>query len=90
MTPENQTNQIAIITFPENKHLRLLLTFRGSRQEVFCKKDVLKIFPKYTGKQLCQSLFFKNDTCLRSATLLKRDFGTDVFRWILRISRTPL
>ena len=25
--------------------------------EVFCKKDVLRNFAKFTGKQLCQSLF---------------------------------
>ena len=57
MTPEKQTNQIAIITFPENKHLRLLLTFRGSRQEVFCKKDVLKIFPKDRKTTVPEPLF---------------------------------
>ena len=32
--------------------------FRGSRSEVFCKKGVLKNFPKFTGKHLFQSLFF--------------------------------
>ena len=26
--------------------------------EVFCKKGVLKIFAKFTGKHLCKSLFF--------------------------------
>ena len=26
--------------------------------KVFCKKDVLKNFAKFTGKHLCQSLFF--------------------------------
>ena len=31
---------------------------RSSRPEVFCKKCVLKIFTKFTGKHLCQSLFF--------------------------------
>ena len=28
--------------------------FRSSRPEVFCKKDVLRNFPKLTGKLLCQ------------------------------------
>ena len=32
--------------------------FRSSRPEVFCKKGVLKNFAKFTGKHLCQSLFF--------------------------------
>ena len=31
---------------------------RSSRLEVFCKKGVLNNFAKYTGKHLCQSLFF--------------------------------
>ena len=31
---------------------------RRSRQEVICKKGVLKNFAKFTGKDLCLSLFF--------------------------------
>ena len=31
---------------------------RSSRPEVFCKKDVLRNFAKFTGKYLRQSLFF--------------------------------
>ena len=31
---------------------------RSNRPEVFCKKDVLKNLSKFTGKYLCQSLFF--------------------------------
>ena len=34
------------------------IIFRGSRPEVFCKKDILKNFAKFTGKHLCKSLFF--------------------------------
>ena len=39
---------------------------RSSRLEVFCTKDVLKNFAKFTGKHLCQSLFFSKvaDRCL--------------------------
>ena len=29
----------------------------GTDKEVFSKKDVLKYFAKFTGKQLCRSLF---------------------------------
>ena len=41
----------------------LLLIFgssmtRSSRPEVFCEKGVLRNFSKFTGKHLCQSLFF--------------------------------
>ena len=35
---------------------------RSSRQEVFCKKGVLKNFVKLTGKHLCQGLFFNKET----------------------------
>ena len=31
----------------------------SSRPEVFCKKGVLRNFAKFTGKHLCQSLFFQ-------------------------------
>ena len=32
--------------------------YRSSHQEVFCEKGVLRNFAKFTGKHLCQSLFF--------------------------------
>ena len=31
---------------------------RSTRPKVFCKKGVLKNFAKFTGKHMCQSLFF--------------------------------
>ena len=40
--------------------------------EVFCKKVVLRNFEKFTGKHLCQSLFFSKVAGLRAATLLKK------------------
>ena len=39
---------------------------------MFCKKGVLRNFAKFTGKHLCQSLFFNNVEALRPATLLKK------------------
>ena len=39
---------------------------------MFCKKDVLGNFTKFTGKHLCQSLFFNKVAGLRSETLLKK------------------
>ena len=47
------------------------LKTRNSRQEVFCKRGVLRIFAKLTGKHLCRSLFFNKVAGLRSATSLK-------------------
>ena len=43
---------------------------RSSLQEVLCKKGVLRIFTKFTGKHLCQSHFFNILAGLRSATSL--------------------
>ena len=34
------------------------LNNRSRRSEVFCEKAVLISFAKFTGKRLCQSLFF--------------------------------
>ena len=56
-----------------------LACFRNSRPVVFCEKGVLRNFAKFTGKHLCQSLFFNKVTGLRPATLLKRDSSTSVF-----------
>ena len=44
----------------------------SSRPEVFCEKGVLRNFTKFTGKHLCQSLFFNKVAGLRLATLLKK------------------
>ena len=45
---------------------------RSSCPEVFCKRGVIKNFAKFTGKYLCQSLFFSKVAGLRPATLLKK------------------
>ena len=49
-----------------------IYAFRSSRPELFCKKGVLKDFTKFTGKHLCQSLFFNKVAGLRPATLFKK------------------
>ena len=36
--------------------------YRRIRSEVFYKKCVLRNFTKFTGKHLCQSLFFRKET----------------------------
>ena len=41
----------------------------SSRQEVFCEKGVLRNFTKFTGKHLCQSLFFNKVAGLRPQEL---------------------
>ena len=48
------------------------LPLENSFPEVFCRKGVLRNFAKFTGKHLCQSLFFNKVAGLRSVTLLKK------------------
>ena len=43
-----------------------VMHFRSSRPDVFCKKGVFRNFTKFTGKYLCQSLFFNKVAGLRS------------------------
>ena len=62
----------SIIVSSYNHKLRYLQTDRSSRPEVFCEKIVLKDFTKFTGKHLCQRLFFNKVAGLRPATLLEK------------------
>ena len=52
-------------------------TGTSSRPEVFCKKGVLRNFAKFTGKYLCQSLFFIK--VAGWSRLIKRDTVAQVF-----------
>ena len=45
---------------------------RSSRLEVFCRKGVLRNFAKFTGKHLCQILFFNKVAGFRPSTLSKK------------------
>ena len=51
---------------------------RSSRLEVFFKKGVLKNFAKFTGKHLCQSLFF-NIGIYYLNLFIKKDKKTQLF-----------
>ena len=44
----------------------------ADHDQVFRKKGVLESFAKFTGKHLCQSIFFNKAAGLRPATLLKK------------------
>ena len=46
--------------------------YRSSHQSGSVRKGVLRNFRKFTGKHLCQSLFFNNVAGMRPATLLKK------------------
>ena len=47
-------------------------TCRSSHQKSSIKKCVFRNFAKFTGKRLCQNLFFDKVAGLRPATLLKK------------------
>ena len=68
--------------------------FKNSRPEVFCKNGVLKNFPKFTGKHLCQGLkpeackFIKNETLTQVFSsefneLIKETFFVEHLWWLL-------
>ena len=47
------------------------------RSEVFCKKGVLKNFAKFTGKHLCQSLFFNKFLGFMKEETLVQEFSCE-------------
>ena len=51
---------------------------RSSRPEVFCKKGVLGNFAKFTGKYLCQSLFF-NKVAGAACNFIKKEILAQLF-----------
>ena len=64
--------------------------FKSSHRTYYIKKDVLKNFTKFTGKHLCQSLFFNKVAGLRPATLLKKALWHRYFPVnFVTFSRTP-
>ena len=54
---------------------------RSSRPKMFCKKGFLKNFAKFTGKKLCQSLFFNKVASLRpkACNFVKKETLAQVF-----------
>ena len=52
---------------------------RSSHQRCFVKKSVLRNFAKFTGKHLCQGLFFNKHLRPQPATLLKKETLTQLF-----------
>ena len=72
-----RSNKVSLLTLQEKKKVHRRCSGR---------KGVLRNFRKFTGKHLCQILFFNKVAGLRLQLFLnyKRDSGTDVFLWILR------
>ena len=74
-----QKKNIYTAPFPDAQELHSLSTWkanvcilRSSHRRCFGKKGVLRNFTIFTGKHLCQSLFFNK--VARPATLLKKRF----------------
>ena len=53
--------------------------FRSSHQRCSMKKGVLRNFKKYTGKHLCQGLFFQKVAGLRLSNFIKKETPVQVF-----------
>ena len=77
---------------------------RSSRPEVFCEKGFLRNFAKFTGKHLCQNLFFNKVPpasllkkrlwhryfSVNLANFLRTPFSTEHLWWLLLVKLCPL
>ena len=54
------------------------IMFKCSRPKVFCKKGALRNFTKFTGKNLCQMLFF-NKVAGQACNFIKKEPLAHVF-----------
>ena len=66
--------------------INLLLLYKQP-SEVFCKKGVIRNFAKFTGKHLCQSLFFNKFAGSSLQLYWNWDSGTGAFQRIFEISK---
>ena len=67
-----------------------MILYRTSHQRYFVRKGVFRNFTKFTGKHLCQSLFFNKVAGLRPPTLLKKRLWHRCFPMnFVKFLRTP-
>ena len=71
-------------SFQKCRSSRSQMLFRSSRPEMFCKKAVLRDFPKFTRKHLFQSLFITKVAGQVWQLDLKRDLVSWCFLLILQ------
>ena len=62
-----------------SSHFFREISSRSSGPEMFCKKNFLKTFAKFTGKNLYRSLFLSKVAGVKSTTLLKGRFRQKCF-----------
>ena len=53
--------------------------YRSIRPEVFCKKAVLRNFAKFTGKHLCQGLFFSKEKLVQAFSCEFCEISQNIF-----------
>ena len=85
--PKNHSGWLLLLVLLKIVSHLLMLKVRSSLPDVFCKKGALRNFAKFTGKHLCQSLFFNKvagPRAPRPATLLKKILWHRCFPVILR------
>ena len=68
--------KIVLITFNFFKSFALQ---RNSRPEVFCEKGVLRNFARFTGKLLCQSVFFNKVAGAAACNFIEKETLAQVF-----------
>ena len=56
-----------------------IVNFRSSRPAVFYKKGGIKNFANFTGKHLCQSLFFNKLQAEAACNFIKKENLTQMF-----------
>ena len=56
-----------------------LCTLQMQPPEVFCKKGVLRNFKRFTGKHVCQNLFFNKVVGCLASNLIKKETLTQAF-----------
>ena len=66
------SNTKKLLTWTNDWGKRMEEKYRSSHRRRSVGKGVLNSFTKFTGKHLCQSLFFNEVAALRHATLLKK------------------
>ena len=69
---KQESKTVFIIEILVKEEVVIWTKIRSSHQRCSMKKGVLRNFTKFTGKYLCQGLFFNKVAGLRPATLLKK------------------
>ena len=76
-------------SFQKCRSIRSQMFFRSSRPEMFCKEALLRDFPKFTGKHLCQSPFITKVGVQGRQFYLKRTLAQVFPVNFAKFGRTP-